>query len=58
MFCIYENEALSVRYTYDKLNRLIREDNKALDKTYLISYDNNGNILTKAANVNARSLAV
>lgn len=47
MFCIYENEALSVRYTYDKLNRLIREDNKALDKTYLISYDNNGNILTK-----------
>ena len=25
--CIYENEALSVRYTYDKLNRLIREDN-------------------------------
>ena len=44
---IYENEALSVRYTYDKLNRLIREDNKALDKTYLISYDNNGNILTK-----------
>ena len=47
MFCIYENEALSVRYTYDKLNRLIREDNKALDKTCLISYDNNGNILTK-----------
>ena len=44
---IYENEALSVRYTYDKLNRLIREDNKALDKTCLISYDNNGNILTK-----------
>ena len=44
---IYENEGLSVRYTYDKLNRLIREDNKALDKTYLISYDNNGNILTK-----------
>ena len=44
---IYENEAISVRYTYDKLNRLIREDNKALDKTCLISYDNNGNILTK-----------
>ena len=34
---IYENEAISVRYTYDKLNRLIREDNKALDQTYLIS---------------------
>lgn len=46
-FHIYENEGLSVRYTYDKLNRLIREDNKALDQTYLISYDNNGNILTK-----------
>ena len=44
---IYENEAISVRYTYDKLNRLIREDNKTLDKTCLISYDNNGNILTK-----------
>ena len=49
MFCIYENEALSVRYTYDKLNRLIREDNKALDKTYLISYDNNGNVLDDIA---------
>ena len=44
---IYENESLAVRYTYDKLNRLIREDNKALDKMYLVSYDNNGNILTK-----------
>ena len=44
---IYENEALIIRYTYDQLNRLIREDNKPLNKTYLIAYDNNGNILSK-----------
>ena len=36
-----------VRYTYDKLDRLVREDNKQLGKTVLYSYDNNGNILSK-----------
>ena len=36
-----------VNYKYDKLNRLIREDNKALYKTYLYSYDANGNMLRK-----------
>ena len=44
---VYENGELSVRYTYDKLSRLIREDNKSLGETYLFDYDNNGNILTK-----------
>ena len=42
---IYENGSLSVRYTYDKLNRLVREDNRELNKTCLYTYDNNGNIL-------------
>lgn len=44
---VYENGVLAVRYTYDKLYRLIREDNKSIGKTYLVSYDNNGNILSK-----------
>ena len=44
---VYENGELSVRYTYDKLSRLIREDNKAIGETCLFDYDNNGNILTK-----------
>ncbi len=44
---IYKNGELSVRYTYDKLNRLIREDNKAFGKTWLMTYDTNGNILYK-----------
>ena len=34
-------------YAYDKLSRLIREDNKKLGKTYLYSYDNCGNMLSK-----------
>ena len=44
---IYENGTLCVRYAYDKLNRLVREDNKTLGKTWLYTYDNNGNILCK-----------
>lgn len=44
---VYENGELAVRYQYDALNRLIREDNKTLDKTYLFVYDNNGNIVKK-----------
>lgn len=32
------------RYRYDSLNRLIREDNKALNKTVVFTYDINGNI--------------
>ena len=35
---IKENGLLTARYFYDTLSRLIREDNKKLNKTYLISY--------------------
>lgn len=35
------------RYTYDKLNRLIREDNPTLNKTITYKYDKAGNILLK-----------
>lgn len=41
---ILENGHTSVRYEYDKLNRLIREDNKPLNRTTLYTYDQNGNI--------------
>ncbi|MCH5164496.1 MAG: RHS repeat-associated core domain-containing protein [Clostridiales bacterium] len=44
---IRENGVLQARYAYDKLNRIVREDNKQLGKTWLYSYDNNGNILCK-----------
>jgi YD repeat-containing protein len=44
---VEENGMLSVRYSYDKLQRLIREDNKQLNKTVLWTYDNFGNILCK-----------
>ena len=44
---IRENGQLQVRYSYDTVGRLIREDNASLNKTILHSYDNNGNILSK-----------
>ena len=44
---VYENNELVNRYTYDTLSRIIREDNKKLNKTTTYSYDNNGNILNK-----------
>ena len=34
----------SIRYTYDDVDRLIREDNAALNKTYFYEYDDFGNI--------------
>ena len=34
-------------YTYDSLNRLIKEDNKELNKSYTYEYDINGNIINK-----------
>lgn len=37
----------STTYYYDGANRLIRENNKALNKTIIYSYDSNGNILNK-----------
>ena len=44
---VYKNGELSVRYTYDKFGRLIRDDNKAFGETYVFDYDNNENILKK-----------
>lgn len=44
---ITENGDLAVRYEYDALNRIIREDNKKLGKTTVFSYDSNGNILSR-----------
>ena len=34
-------------YAYDALNQLIRENNPDTGKTYVYTYDNAGNILTK-----------
>lgn len=42
---IRENGELITRYAYDGLSRLIREDNKKLDKTCVFAYDCGGNIL-------------
>ena len=35
----------SIRYQYDELNRLIREDNQILNKTLTYSYDMGGNLV-------------
>ncbi len=45
---IYKNGLLTNRYVYDILNRMVREDNKALESTTVFNYDTNGNILSKA----------
>ena len=39
-----QNGHLAARYKYDSLNRLVREDNKPMDKTVLFTYDTAGNI--------------
>jgi len=44
---IHEAGSLVVRYGYDALNRLVREDNQQLGHSYTYEYDNNGNILIK-----------
>ena len=41
---ITENGHVVAKYAYDSLNRLIREDNKAIGTTTLFTYDNAGNI--------------
>ena len=41
---IKQNGHIMARYMYDALNRLIREDNKLLNKTTVFTYDTNGNI--------------
>jgi RHS repeat-associated protein len=45
---IKENGIFKARYAYDALNRLIREDNKALNKTYTMTYDAGGNISARS----------
>ena len=35
------------KYYYDDLGQLVREDNLALNKTYVWTYDNAGNITSK-----------
>ena len=40
-------EGKAVNYTYDKLNRLIRENNEAFGESYYYSYDTKGNIIKK-----------
>ena len=44
---VRENGVLTAKYTYDKIGRLVREDNRKFGKTWLWSYDNCGNILSK-----------
>ena len=44
---MYENSILQVRYKYDSLSRLIREDNKPLNKTTTWEYDAGGNIINR-----------
>ncbi|MCY6370620.1 RHS repeat protein [Clostridium ganghwense] len=36
-----------IKYYYDELNQLVREDNKVLDKIIVYSYDVGGNITSK-----------
>jgi hypothetical protein len=42
---VFENGKLLASYSYDSVNRLIREDNVAFSKSYFFTYDNNGNIV-------------
>ncbi|MBQ3519336.1 MAG: DNRLRE domain-containing protein [Clostridia bacterium] len=44
---LIENNWGDRSYEYDKLNRLVRENDELLDQTVVYAYDNGGNILTK-----------
>lgn len=44
---VRRNNVLIARYTYDGMNQLIREDNALLGKSYAMTYDTSGNILSK-----------
>ncbi len=44
---IHLSTGAEYRYSYDNLGQLTREDNTALNKTFVYSYDNAGNILSK-----------
>ena len=47
IIAIKANNVTIVRYAYDSLSRIVREDNKNLDKTTIFEYDNGGNILSR-----------
>ena len=42
-----DSNSIIYRYDYDSLDRLIREDNSELGKTFVYTYDDNGNILSE-----------
>ena len=44
---IYRNNSIDAMYEYDGLGQLVREDNASLGRTYVYTYDDAGNILTK-----------
>ena len=45
---VTENSVLKASYVYDALGQLTRENNAYANKTYVFTYDNYGNILSKA----------
>ncbi len=47
MIGIEENGRFTSTYLYDKWHRLIKENNRAFDATYVWEYDEGGNILSK-----------
>lgn len=44
---IVSSSGTETRYVYDKLGQLLREDNPDMNRTYVYSYDNAGNITSK-----------
>lgn len=44
---IFENGILIKHFEYDAISRLIREDDKKLNKTVIYAYDTGGNIISK-----------
>lgn len=44
---VKENNAVKITYIYDNLNRLVRENNTYANKTYVLTYDLYGNLLTR-----------
>ena len=45
---VTKNGSTHITYTYDSLNRLVREDNKDINATVVYNYDDRGNILSQA----------
>ena len=44
---ITDANGVEIRYVYDDLGQLIREDNEYISRTYVYTYDNAGNITSK-----------